>query len=406
MEPTSYTSPLTAGTPAQTSVDGNAGRILVVDDNESNRDVLSRRLRRGGYVVEVAVDGREALEAIAAGEFDLILLDIMMPEMNGYEVLERLKADEALRHIPVLMISAVDDVDSVVRCIELGADDYLPKPFNPTLLRARVQSSLARKRLYDSERRYARSLARELEIGREIQMGFLPSELPQPEGWDIAARFEPARQVAGDFYDVFEMPGNRVGLVVADVCGKGVGAALFMALFRSLIRAYADRASVSPASPAIGILVEAINATNGYIRSVHRSAHMFASVFFGILEASTGRLHYVNAGHLPPIVIGSNAELRRLLPSGPAIGLMSGTVFDVHQTRLYEGEILLGYTDGVTEARDAEGGFFDEDRLLELLSLPSTTAADLLDRIEKSVSTFTGAASPSDDLTLLSVRRC
>lgn len=385
--------------------DGETGRILVVDDNESNRDMLSRRLRRAGYFVDVAVNGRVALEMLAASPFDLVLLDLMMPELNGYEVLQRMKSDAAVRHIPVLMISAIDDIDSVVRCIELGADDYLPKPFNPTLLRARVRSSLTRKRLNDAERRYARSLAKELEIGREIQRGFLPSALPQPEGWEIAARFEPAQQVAGDFYDVFEMPGQRVGLIIADVCGKGVGAALFMALFRSLIRAYADRAGVSPASPAMAILVEAITATNGYIRSVHRSAHMFASVFFGVLETSTGRLHYVNAGHLPPVVVGRDLTLRRLPPTGPAVGLMSDVRFDVLQTRLRPGELLLGFTDGVTEARDISREFYDEERLSALLSHPADTAAGLLDRIEGSVSAFTGEASPSDDLTLLAVRR-
>ena len=399
---------ITVATPCEQTgslLNGGTGRILIVDDNESNRDVLSRRLRRYGYAVDVAVNGREALEVIETCPYDLVLLDIMMPELNGYEVLERLKADDQHQHIPVLMISAVDEIESVVRCIELGADDYLPKPFNPTLLRARVQSSLARKRIYDAERLYAENLARELEIGREIQRGFLPSVLPQPDGWEIAARFEPAQQVAGDFYDVFEMPGNRIGVVVADVCGKGVGAALFMALFRSLLRAYAQRAGVSPTSPAMGILIEAFNATNGYIRSVHRSAHTFASIFFGILETSTGRLHYVNAGHLPPIVIGSNIELRRLSPTGPAVGLMSDAPFDVRETRLRQGEMLLGFTDGVTEARDGEGVFFDEARLLDLLSSPAATAADLLERIEISVSSFAGEASPHDDFTLLAVRR-
>lgn len=384
---------------------GDTGRILVVDDNESNRDMLSRRLRRNGYVVEVAVNGREALEVIAQSPFDLVLLDLMMPEMNGFEVLERMKADDGLRHIPVLMISAVDEMDSVVRCIELGADDYLPKPFDPTLLRARVRSSLTRKRFYDAQLLYARSLAKELEIGRDIQRGFLPIALPQPQGWDISARFEPARQVAGDFYDVFELPGQRIGLIVADVCGKGVGAALFMALFRSLMRAYADRAGVSPSSPAMAILIEAISGTNGYIRTVHHSAHMFASVFFGVLETGTGRLHYINAGHLPPIIVSPELKLRRLMPTGPAVGLISGAPFDVLQTRLEPGEVLVGFTDGVTEARDTAREFYDEERLSDLLAQPAATAADLLDRIEASVRAFTGEACPSDDLTLLAVRR-
>lgn len=129
--------------------DDNQAQVLVVDDNEMNRDMLTRRLERQGYMVDVAENGVRALELIEERPYDLILLDIMMPKMNGYEVLERLKADERRRHIPVIMISAVDDLDSVVKCIELGAEDYLFKPFNPVLLKARVNASLDKKRTRD-----------------------------------------------------------------------------------------------------------------------------------------------------------------------------------------------------------------------------------------------------------------
>ncbi len=153
------------------------GRILVVDDNEMNRDILSRRLERRGYEVDVAEDGRAALAAVEAGDFDLVLLDIMMTEMNGYETLDRLQADD-LCHIPVIMISAVDEMESIVRCIEAGAADYLPKPFNAKILQARVESCLARKRLHDQAQQHVQSLEREMAIGRTTQAGFLPAELP------------------------------------------------------------------------------------------------------------------------------------------------------------------------------------------------------------------------------------
>ena len=123
--------------------------VLVVDDNEVNRDVLSRRLTRYGYSAESAATGREALRMIRKKEYDLVLLDIMMPEMNGYQVLERIKEDPLTRSLPVIVISALDDIDSVVKCIELGAEDYLPKPFNPMMLKARISASLDKKRLRD-----------------------------------------------------------------------------------------------------------------------------------------------------------------------------------------------------------------------------------------------------------------
>src|SRR4029077_3292486 len=213
-------------------------------DVEMNRDLLARRLQQQGHTVSLAENGRRALEMLRAQEFDLVLLDIMMPEMDGYQVLGEMMGDAALKHVPVIMISAVTEMDSVVKCIEIGATDYLPKPFNAVLLKARVVSTLEKKRLRDKERLYAKSLERDLEIGREIQKSFLPEELPRVAGWEIAARFRPARQVAGDFYDAFALPSSgRIGLVIADVCDKGVGAALFMALFRSLLRATATGAA-------------------------------------------------------------------------------------------------------------------------------------------------------------------
>src|SRR5712691_4272894 len=139
----------------------DAPALLVVDDNEDNRYTLVQRLKRLSYTnVTTAVDGNEALRHLGEGAFDLVLLDVMMPEMNGYELLERIRADERLRHIPVIMISALDQLESVVRCIELGAEDYLPKPFNPVLLRARVGACLEKKRLRDQEIRYLGDVAR------------------------------------------------------------------------------------------------------------------------------------------------------------------------------------------------------------------------------------------------------
>jgi adenylate cyclase len=151
-------------------------RMLVVDDNEDNRYTLTRRLGREGYQdVAVATNGREALEMVASRPFDLILLDIMMPEMNGYEVLERLKADDALRHIPVIMISAISELDSVVRCIALGAEDYLPKPFNSVLLRARIGASLERKRLHDQEAAHLAEIERQRARADQLLHAILPA---------------------------------------------------------------------------------------------------------------------------------------------------------------------------------------------------------------------------------------
>lgn len=150
------------------------GRVLVVDDNEANRDLLARRVRRQGHTVTVAEDGIRALELMGQEPFDLVLLDIMMPKMNGYQVLEHLKHDPNLRHIPVIVISAVDDINSVVECIELGAEDYLPKPFNAVLLAARIRNCLEKKWLRDQEQFYLQQLQAEQERTERLLLSILP----------------------------------------------------------------------------------------------------------------------------------------------------------------------------------------------------------------------------------------
>jgi len=391
------------------------GRLLVVDDNEMNRDLLSRRLKQQGHRVATARNGREALEMIAAEEFDLVLLDIMMPELDGYRVLERMRTEGTLDQLPVIMISAVTEMESVIRCIEMGATDYLPKPFNPVLLRARVGATLEKKRLRDRERLWAKSLERDLEIGREIQRSFLPEELPKPAGWEIAARFQPARQVAGDFYDAFNLGGGqRVGLVVADVCDKGVGAALFMALFRSLLRAFAERAFAEPVVPRSegpgddsdsARLISTVVSTNDYIARTHGSANMFATAFVAVLDPGGGSLTWVNAGHEAPAVCGTAGVRARLGPTGPALGMMPDMKFEAQETHLAQGDTLFAFTDGVTEAKDGSGRFYSEEKLLASIAESAPSASALLDRIEAAVSAHSSGAERSDDITMLAVKR-
>ena len=169
--------------------------LLIVDDNEINRDVLARQLGRQGHATAVAENGRKALEMVRAGEFDLLLLDIVMPEMNGYEVLRRLKDDERLRDIPVIMISALDEIETVVRCIELGAEDYLPKPFDPVLLRARIGACLEKKRLRDAEVEYLRNVDRVTSAAAAVETGEFDPEILE----GVAARPDELGQLARVF---------------------------------------------------------------------------------------------------------------------------------------------------------------------------------------------------------------
>jgi len=404
-------------------IESAPAQILVADDVEMNRDLLARRVRRLGHEVTMAEDGARALELLKSRDFDVLLLDIMMPNMNGYEVLEAMALDERLRRVPVIMISAVDDKESIARCIGLGADDYLPKPFDPVILQARLGASLARKRLHDREHLYQKSLERELEIGREIQAHFLPDSLPTLPGFEFAARLRSARMVSGDFYDLYPLGGGReVVAVVGDVCDKGVGAALFMALFRSLLRALTEqsdgarwnerggsrerRRDAGTRTEAVtGHLLRTVTLANDYIAGTHSRSNMFATVFFAIVDGDTGLVQYVNAGHEPPVIVGP-AGARRLPPSGPALGLFPGLPFGVNQASLAPGETLLAWTDGVTEAQTVgTSELFGEDPALELAGRHTGTAAELLDGLLAAVDAYAAGAEQADDITLLAVRR-
>ncbi len=226
-----------------TSVPGEAAaapRLLVVDDNENNRYTLVMRLEIEGYSnISVAEDGEAALALLRAQQYDLVLLDVMMPKLDGYEVLAWLKAEGRLHNLPVIMISALNEIDSVVRCIELGAVDYLTKPFDPVLLKARIGASLEKKRLRDEVGAHLARIEEELASARQLQMSMVPSSFPEPTPQrpiEIAAMMEPAREVGGDLYDVYDIDDRTMCFFIGDVSGKGMASALFMARTKNVIR--------------------------------------------------------------------------------------------------------------------------------------------------------------------------
>lgn len=199
------------------------GRVLVVDDNEMNRDLLARRVRRQGHMVTVAEDGETALELMRSQPFDLVLLDIMMPKMNGYQVLEHLKADPNLRHIPVIVISALDDINSVVECIELGAEDYLPKPFNAVLLTARISNCLEKKWLRDQEQLHLKQLQAEKERADRLLLNILPKPIAErlKEGQNtIADSFSEVTVLFADIVEFTKLSADRSPIEVVSLLNK------------------------------------------------------------------------------------------------------------------------------------------------------------------------------------------
>ena len=416
-----------------------SGRLLFVADSQGQTTGLLRHLGETGCVVTAAANGLAALNQLRDEPSDVVFLDLRAPGLDGAHILATLKADQRLSDIPVIVLGRGDDPEAIERCLAAGAEDFLLTPVSPTLLKFQVSEYLE----ISWQRQEARDRAKreeflkmelDLQVAHRIQEGFLPKELPRVAGWEVAANFTPAREVAGDFYDAFMLSQNRrMAFVIADVVDKGVPAALFMALVRSLIRAFAQQnyslswTNVLEGDPLAGVvsgvsrarggkggipstgtnaLRNAVLLTNNYIVENHLDLNMFATLFFGLLDPSNGQLAYINAGHNPPFILGSDGALKAALKgTGPAVGMFQAEDFRIEYAQIDPGDILYAYTDGVTEARDAARSFFTEKRLRLLLSEPADTAAGLLDRVQSSLCEFMNGAMQFDDITMLAVRR-
>jgi serine phosphatase RsbU (regulator of sigma subunit) len=250
----------------------------------------------------------------------------------------------------------------------------------------------------------------ELAVARRIQELFLPRKLPQPSGWQVAAFSRGAQAIGGDFFDCIELPGGQLGIVVADVCGKGVPAALFVALTRSLLRA----ASLAPWAfqhgdglAAEDVLAGALWFTNDYIASEHGESNMFVTLFYGVLEPETGELCFINAGHNPPLVLDAHAKHARELDSSALpLGIVAGQVYETARVTLAPGEQLISFSDGITEAMSVTGEPFGDQRLMQALrDHPSTPAPQLVEALTALVDQHAAGAPQSDDMTLLIVQR-
>lgn len=606
-------------------MENQATRFLVVDDNRDNRNALVRHLEKKGYAILSASDGEEALHILHSEPIDLVLLGLGIPKVDGHQVLEHMKSEGELDHVGVIVVSSASSPDSIVRCMQLGADDYIREPFSMALLDTRINVLLEKKRLLRAQQQHIQKIERvadlmervilpmgialstetdfdrllerilleaksvckadagtlymrtgdnklrfaivrteslgialggtsgnpvnfptiplylengdpnhhnvashvalsgrsvnipdvytvegfdfsaakvfdrqnnyrsvssltvplkdnngnvigvmqllnaqdedggiiafdeynrliveslasqaavvlnnhlliqhqqkmnkienDIQIARTIQTNFLPSKMPLVPGWEINARFHPAREVAGDFYDVFTMLNDKkLAFMIADVCDKGVGAALFMSLTRSLLRAFSmqnfkwmdttemhavDLAqTIDHVGTGAGALRTAVINTNNYITEHHLELNMFATLFFGVLDPETGNLVYINGGHCPPMIISSTCDVKtRLEATGAAVGIFPGSEFEIGQAHLEHGDILLAYTDGITDARNPDGKLFGEARLLELLNPPAPSVKALLDRIENALHNYISDAVQFDDITMLAIRR-
>jgi sigma-B regulation protein RsbU (phosphoserine phosphatase) len=379
-----------------------SGRLLVVDDDEANRDILSRRLRRDGYDVETASNGVEALRLLRASPFDLILLDLVMPGLDGYQVLVKMKSEPALREIPVIMLSALDQEDGIARCIELGAEDFVSKPFSPVFLRARLDASLERKRLLDQERKTHQALvASQKRLAAELAeaASYVRSLLPDPfeESIRVSWRFQPCAELGGDIFGYHWMDANRLAIYLLDVSGHGMGAALLSVSISNMLR------SQSLSSAQLGDPAEVLGQLNRMFPMEEQNNLLF-TMWYGVLDRKRRRLAYASGGHPPAVLVNdASDELRQLGTGGRLLGCDPDSAYRSATCPVRPGDRLFVFSDGAYEIARPDGRTAEIQDLLDALQRTPLQGGSKLDGIMAWAATTSGDVPFDDDLSILEI---
>ncbi|MFT7618883.1 MAG: serine phosphatase RsbU (regulator of sigma subunit) [Planctomycetota bacterium] len=383
----------------------NKATILAVDDAPENLDVV-KGILVPEYSVKAAINGKMALKIAESQQPDLILLDVMMPEMDGYDVCRELKKNPLTSHIPVIFLTAKDESEDEAAGLDLGAADYISKPVNPSILKARVKTHLALKRnmerlqsAYEVIKKQKDRMEEELILAAQIQAKMVPPgspALPDRPDIDLWASLHPAREVGGDLYDFQIVKDGKLCFCVGDVSGKGVPAALFMATAKTLIKAR----SFDDSSPAS--IVTQVNAT----LCEDNEASMFVTLFLGILDLVTGELTYTNAGHNPTFVKRTDGAVKALTKlHGPIVAVADDFDYGESMLKLNAGDLLFAYTDGVTEAMNNDEALYSTSRLQTLIAESTLSCAeDALRIVIEDVRRFEEGAEQADDVTILTLK--
>jgi sigma-B regulation protein RsbU (phosphoserine phosphatase) len=407
--------PVVHGVPVEEGVVGRTANILVVDDVPANLQVLTGMLKDRGYKARPVPSGKLALLAARKDPPDLILLDINMPEMNGYEVCEHLKANEDLRGIPVIFISALNENLDKVKAFAIGGVDYITKPFQMEELHARVETHLKLRRLQieleETNARLAKinnRMSRDLKAAARIQETFLPRKVPRVPGADFAWVYRPCDELAGDGLNVIPLGGGKVGLYILDVSGHGVASALLSVTLSRLLSPPSDPSSIlirdgddrdrSAITPPAEVA-----ARLNRLFPFDSATEQFATLVYGILDAATGEFRYVSAGHPGPVHLPTGADPVILEGQGFPIGL-ADDAYEERSVRLGPADRLYLYSDGVPEAMDPAGRLFGDARLLEAIGRGrSGPLREGIATLLGEVTQWHGSENPQDDISILAV---
>ncbi len=410
--------------------------MLVVDDNPENREVLARRLQRRGYTVAEAENGARALELAAAAEFDVVLLDVMMPVMDGLETLRRLREGRSVAELPVIMTTAKGESDDVVEALGMGANDYVTKPINFPVALARIETQLSLRRAVQEIRRLEGDLAarnreleaanqglslsnrrmkRDLEAAARIQQAFLPSAAPAAGGARFAWRCRPCDELGGDTLNVVPLDERHVAAFVVDVSGHGVPAALLSVTVSRLLSRPTDGSPLvrrgSNGSTGLEIVPPAEVASELTTRfPFDPDTRQYFTCVYGVLDCATGEFRYVCAGHPGPIHVPAEGVPVRHQHAARPIGIVAvaaaaGGYVD-HVVTLAPGDRVYLFTDGVTEAENAAEEQFGFERLQEVLAATrgeplQASVEAIVGRLEE----WCGASRFADDVSILAIQR-
>jgi phosphoserine phosphatase RsbU/P len=371
--------------------------ILVVDDTPLNISVITGALK-DTYRTKVATSGAKALAiAVADEKPDLILLDVMMPEMDGYEVCRRLKANPTTREIPVIFLTAQTDAEDETRGFQVGAVDYVHKPFSPAVMKARVHTHLALRETREKLARQLLAIQKELETARLIQQSILPQAVPQIDGLDIAARYIPMTSVAGDFYDFIAVDNKHVGILVADVSGHGMPAALIASMLKIALAAQSAHGD-DPAQVLQGL--------NQALCGKFQHHYVTAAYVFVDMEKRT--LSYAGAGHPPLLMWGATSSgVRDVIQNGLFLGMFDFATYSSVRVPLAPGDRGLLYTDGISETNNPEGAEFGSERFRQFLEAQKNGSANqLADGLLEELARWSARGESQDlddDITMVTI---
>ena len=384
--------------------------LLVVDDDQDILRVVKFYLTKQNYTVHAASSGVEALAILKENpRIELILSDVMMPEMTGLELLKILRDNKVLSEIPVILISAEGETSKKVAGLNLGADDFITKPFNFDELMARVKNHIRLRRLQKEVliankqvmhvnnmlKSQNEKLIEDLEQARGVQMALLPDALPENEKYQLGSRYLPAERLGGDFFDIVPLAhGNKLGVMVADVCGHGVSAAFTTAMTKITFR----NSCFNSEDPA-----EVIYQMNEELFGNIKSG--FVTVFYGVLDLDKNTFHFASGGH-PPLLVHRRKDdsIEELKAQATFLGSFNGVEFTSEFTQVSKGDRILFYTDGIFESQNIEGEQFGIERVNELLRKNKNEPVQtLLDTMIKALVEFIDGVEFDDDITVVGI---